>query len=187
MLPPSTETELQAAAQAILQGGLVAYPTEAVYGLGCDPENQAAVLNLLTLKKRPIHKGLILIGASLEQLLPWVTLTSEQTATVAATWPGPTTWVVPASAKVPTWVRGEHSTVAIRVSGHPVARRLCDIVGKPIISTSANPSGQPPARSHKEAQQYFSQQLDSLVSGQCDITAKPSTIIELQTGATLRG
>lgn len=186
MLPPSTETNLQAAAQAILQGGLVAYPTEAVYGLGCDPDNQTAVLRLLALKQRPIHKGLILIGASLEQLLPWVELSSEQQATVSATWAGPTTWVVPASVRVPSWVRGEHSTVAIRVSGHPIARRLCAIVGKPIISTSANPSGQPPARNHTEAQQYFSQQLDSLVSGQCDIAAKPSTIIELQTGATLR-
>lgn len=187
MLAPTVEAELQAAAHAILHGGLVAYPTEAVYGLGCDPENQDATLRLLKLKQRPVHKGLILIGASLEQLLPWVELTSAQQVKIAATWPGPTTWVVPASEKVPDWVRGEHSTVAVRVSGHTVARRLCAIVGKPIISTSANPSGQPPARNTTEAQQYFSQQLDYLVSGQCDTTAKPSTIIELQTGVTLRG
>lgn len=187
MQPLAQPQELQAAADAILRGGIVAYPTEAVFGIGCDPENETAVLRLLALKKRPIHKGLILIGASLEQLQPWVVLTVEEQQKIAATWPGPTTWVVPASPKVPSWIRGQHSTVAVRVSGHSTARKLCAIVGKPIVSTSANPSGKPPARGLNEVLQHFPRHLDYLVSGQCDLAAEPSTIIELQTGVTLRG
>ncbi len=171
----------------ITQGGLVAYPTEAVFGLGCDPENATAVRRLLQLKQRPVHKGLILIGASLEQLLPWVVLTQAEQQHICATWPGPTTWVVPASAKVPPWVRGQHSTVAVRVCGHPLARQLCAIVGKPIISTSANPTGSPAATHSEQVEQYFPQQIDYLVSGQCEGATKPSTIIDLKTGATLRG
>lgn len=171
----------------IQQGGLVAYPTEAVYGLGCDPENEAAVKRLLALKNRPAHKGLILIGADIEQLAPWIVVTPKQQRTLIASWPGPTTWLVKAAAKVPAWVRGEHSTVAVRVCGHPVARALCAKVGKPIISTSANVAGEPPCRTVSEVEQQFAQQLDFVVHGQCNLAAQPSMIIDLLSGQKLRG
>lgn len=186
-LPANSQAEIRQAAACIQQGGLVAYPTEAVYGLGCDPENEAAVKQLLALKNRPEHKGLILIAAHLEQLAAWITVTPEQQNTLLASWPGAVTWLVPATKKVPTWVRGEHSTVAVRVCGHPLARALCAEVGKPIVSTSANMAGLPPCRTAQEVQQQFPEQLGFVVHGQCNLAAAPSTIVDLQSGQTLRG
>lgn len=178
--------ELQHAAHAIQQGGVVAYPTEAVYGLGCDPENEAAVHKLLALKQRPLHKGLILIAASMEQLLPWLDVTAQQQQQLAESWPAAITWLVPASAKVPSWVKGQHTNVAVRVTAHPLARKLCELVGKPIISTSANYSGEPPTANAAVIEQQMGKDLDALVIGQCNMGDKPSTIIDLITGNTLR-
>lgn len=178
---------LQAAARIIRHGGIVAYPTEAVYGLGCDPGNQAAVERLLAIKQRPMHKGLILLAASAEQLRPWIDVTDLQLAHMQASWPGPTTWVVPASHRTPAWVRGDHSGVAVRVAGHPLARALALASGTPVISTSANLSGHPPARTADEVMHQLGAQIDALVPGQCDLATKPSTIVELVTGRTLRG
>ncbi len=178
---------LHAAARIIQQGGIVAYPTEAVFGLGCDPASKAAVRRLLALKQRPVSKGLILLGASAEQLRPWIDVTDAQLAQMQASWPGPTTWVVPASERTPAWVRGDHPGVAVRVAGHPLARALAQASGTPIISTSANLSGQPSARTADEVRQQFGEQIDGLVPGQCDLAAKPSTIVDLVSGRILRG
>lgn len=186
-LPASTQAQIRQAATCIQFGGLVAYPTEAVYGLGCDPENEAAVRQLLALKNRPEHKGLILIAAHIEQLASWITVTPEQQQTLLASWPGPITWLVPATNKVPKWVRGGHNTVAVRVCGHPIARALCAEVGKPIVSTSANMAGMPPCRTAQEVQQQFSQQVGFVVHGQCNLAAEPSTIVDLLSGQKLRG
>lgn len=186
-LSPHTLAEIQQAATLIRAGGVVAYPTEAVYGLGCDPENEAAVLRLLALKNRPVHKGLILIAADIAQLTPWIAVSLQQQETMLATWPGPVTWLVPATDKVPHWVRGEHPTVAVRVCGHPIARELCAKVGKPIVSTSANTAGSPPCRVSQTVQQHFSQQLDYVVQGHCNLAAEPSTIMDLVTGEKVRG
>lgn len=178
---------LRAAARIIRDGGIVAYPTEAVYGLGCDPASEAAVQRLLALKQRPVSKGLILLGASAEQLRPWIDVTDEQLAHMQASWPGPTTWVVPASDRTPAWVRGDHDGVAVRVAGHALARALAQASGTPIISTSANLSGQAPARTAADVLQQLGSMIDGLVPGQCDLAAKPSTIVELVTGRILRG
>ena len=117
------EFPLRQAARAIREGGVVAYPTEAVYGLGCDPLNARAVDRLLAIKQRPMHKGLILLGADLDQLRPFVDLPEETLAPLKA-WPVGTTYLVPASSLVPEWIRGEHAKVAVRVSHHPLAARL---------------------------------------------------------------
>lgn len=128
------------------QGGVIAYPTEAVYGYGCDPFNEEAVERLLAIKERPWHKGLILIAADMDQLEPLLApLTPEQLARLEDTWPGPNTWLIPDPEDlVPKIVKGVHGSVAVRVCGHPVARRLCEQWGGPIVSTSANRSGEPP-------------------------------------------
>ena len=137
--------KIRLAVQRINAGKVIAYPTEAVYGLGCDPLNEEAVLNLLGLKKRSVDKGLILIASSLDQLEPYLQLNDTIISRVQATWPGPVTWIIPAQAWVPEWLTGKHTSLAVRVSSHPIAKQLCDSYGMPIVSTSANTSSRPPA------------------------------------------
>ncbi|MCO7034832.1 Sua5/YciO/YrdC/YwlC family protein, partial [Vibrio paracholerae] len=123
---------LQQAVDALRKGCVIAYPTEGVFGLGCDPDNQTAMLRLLAIKQRPVEKGVILIAASYAQLRPYVDetqLTAEQLTQVLASWPAPLTWVMPASRDTPSWVRGQFDTVAVRVSDHPVVQKLCRAFG----------------------------------------------------------
>ncbi|WP_111657937.1 L-threonylcarbamoyladenylate synthase [Isoalcanivorax indicus] len=181
-VPPSVAL----AARVVRGGGVIAYPTEAVYGLGCDPANEEAVLRLLEIKQRPVHKGLILLGADAEQLRPWIKVSDAELARMTERWPGPVTWVVPASARVPGWVRGEHATVAVRVSGHPLARAIAAAAGTPIISTSANLSGRPSARNRFQVARQLGDQLDLIVNGDCNLAQRPSAIIDLASGAHLR-
>lgn len=131
----------------IRAGGIIGYPTEAVYGLGCDPWQADAVNRLLRIKQRDISKGFILIASNLTQLLPLVDWQGNWTKPVSASWPGPYTWLLPAQPGLPTWLRGKHHKLACRVTAHPLAAALCDTVGHAIISTSANRSGLPAARS----------------------------------------
>ncbi len=183
----SSAWQLEQIAQKIRSGAVIAYPTEAVWGLGCDPFNAAAVARLLALKDRPMHKGLILVAASIEQFAGLLEgLTSEQSAQLEASWPGPNTWLVPHHNRVPEWVTGAHDTVAIRVSAHPLVAQLCALTG-PLVSTSANPSGLLPAKSRLRIEQYFHGQLDAVVSGELGQSSNPSTIRDLRTGQVLRG
>lgn len=179
------EFPLRQAALCIGQGGVVAYPTEAVYGLGCDPLNAEAVARLLAIKQRPVHKGLILLGADLQQLLPFMRLPDQSLAQLQH-WPLGTTYLVPASTLVPEWIRGDHSKVAVRVSHHPLATRLARLAGTPLVSTSANLSGRPSLRNPFQVGRQLGPLLDYIVTGQCDITDRPSTIIDLESGATVR-
>ncbi|BAP12989.1 hypothetical protein AS19_01380 [Alcanivorax sp. NBRC 101098] len=180
------DQHLLSAAQIIQEGGVVAYPTESVYGLGCDPFNRNAVMQLLAIKHRPVSKGLILIGESLAQLGPYLHLNEQQSAQLEKKWPAPITYLVDASDRLPAWVRGEHRKVAVRVPDHPLARQLCQLAGQPIISTSANISGRPAARNRYQVARQLGNQLDFIVSGACDRAAKPSTIIDLESGRILR-
>lgn len=180
------DQHLHSAAQIIQAGGVVAYPTESVYGLGCDPFNRDAVMQLLAIKKRPVSKGLILIGESLAQLAPYLSLTEAQSAQLQTQWPAPVTYLIDASDRLPVWVRGQHRKVAVRVPDHSLARQLCQLAGQPIISTSANISGRPAARNRYQVARQLGDQLDFIVSGACDQGSKPSTIIDLESGRVLR-
>lgn len=177
---------LQRAARAIQQGGVVAYPTEAVYGLGCDPRNEAAVRRLLQIKSRPASKGLILLGADIDQLLPFIELSAAQEKQLRADWPLATTYLIRASAATPEWIRGNHSKVAVRVSQHPVAAALARLSGGAIVSTSANHAGEPACRNAFQVMKQLAADLDFVVTGQCDRASRPSTIIDLDSGAVLR-
>ncbi len=178
---------MREAATRVRQGGVVAYPTEAVYGLGCDPRNEPAVRRILALKGRPWDKGLILIAADPDQLTPFVLPMDEALAArVGPTWPGPVTWLLPARPETPTWLRGAHETLACRVTAHPVARRLCTLAGTALVSTSANPAGAPPARSAAEVARYFPDGLDAIVEGPVDTDARPTEIRDARTGRVLR-
>lgn len=132
------------AAEAIRDGGVIAYPTEGVWGLGCDPRNEEAVLRLLAIKQREVEKGLILIAAHEDQLLPFVSMQAlnlSQRTAVLMTWPGAATWIVPASPSAPRWITGAHDGIAVRVSAHPPVIELCNAFGGALVSTSANLAG----------------------------------------------
>ena len=177
---------LRRAADALAAGGVIACPTEAVWGLSCDPLNRAACMRLLSLKRRDWSKGLILVAADFEDLPTFVELPSNNAMKRAtATWPGPATWVFPASPEAPTWLTGDHDSIAVRVTAHPVLRALCREFG-PLVSTSANRSGRQPARSISEVRLQFRDELDGIVPGALGGLAKPTTIRDVQTGHILR-
>jgi L-threonylcarbamoyladenylate synthase len=179
--------QLKRAAQAVHDGGVIAYPTEAVYGLGCDPLNSQAVLRLLALKQRPMEKGLILIAADQTQLAPYLApLDNEQQTKLDATWPGPVTWLIPARAETPLWLRGLHDTIAVRVTAHPLAAALCRELGHALVSTSANPAGKTSARSALKVRQYFGNQLDFVLHGPLGNQITPTEICDLDTGRIIR-
>lgn len=176
-----------AARQALRAGGVVACPTEAVWGLSCDPDSERAVRRLLSLKRRPVEKGLILVAASESQFgFLLADLPDHQRQTLRDSWPGPTTWLVPHRGRVQPWVHGEHATVAIRVSAHPVVKTLCEEWGGPLVSTSANPGGSQPPREAFQVLRYFGGELDAILPGRVGGADRPSQIRDLATGTLLR-
>lgn len=173
------------AARHLRQGGVIAYPTEAVWGLGCDPTNDQAIQRILTLKSRPAHKGLVVVAADVSQLDNWLLpLDAPSLARVQASWPGPVTWVLPCKSQVSPLLRGQHASLAVRVSDHYLVRALCEQYG-PLVSTSANPAGLEPARTPLRVRQYFCDQLDAIVPGDLGGNAQPSEIRTLD-GQRLR-
>lgn len=180
--------DAQLIVQTLQRGELIAYPTEAVLGLGCDPDNETAVLQLLALKKRPIEKGLILIASNYLQLLPYIdeTKISEHMRTeIFSSWPGPVTWLLPAAKQAPKWITGGSDLIAVRVSQHLVVSQLCELFGKPLISTSANVSGVEPAINAEQLYQQFDKTL-LLVDGALGGANKPSQIRHGISGQTIR-
>ncbi|HET9679570.1 MAG TPA: L-threonylcarbamoyladenylate synthase [Gammaproteobacteria bacterium] len=177
---------ISTAHKVIRNGGVIAYPTEAVYGLGCDPWNESAVHKILGLKQRDINQGLIVIAADFAQLEPLLKPLPENIRQhVFATWPGPVTWLIPASDACPRWLTGEHATLAVRVSAHPLVQTLCQQTG-PLVSTSANPHGQPPARDAQTVRRYFADRIDYIVEGEVGGSEKPSEIRDAVSGAIIR-
>lgn len=182
-----TPQQARRVAHIVRTGGVIAYPTEAVFGLGCDPDNRDAVHRLLALKRRPAAKGLILIAAGFEQLEAYLQpLDAGQRATVMACWPGPVTWLLPVRPGVPRWLRGRHPSLAVRVTAHPVAADLCRACGGPLVSTSANLSGRPPARTVLAVRRQLGQHLDTIVAGRVGGAPRPSEIRDLASGRVLR-
>jgi L-threonylcarbamoyladenylate synthase len=176
------------AAGLLAGGGVVAYPTDAVYGLGCDPLDVAAVARILALKDRSPEKGLILVAADRDQLRPFVDIDAPSVRErIGDSWPGPVTWLVPALAGVPEWLTGAHETLAVRVTAHAGAAALCRAFGGAIVSTSANRSGRAPARTALAARLAFGAALDDILPGRCGDRREPSTIRDARTGETLRG
>ena len=167
-------------------GGVIAYPTEAVWGLGCNPWKADAVERILSIKQRPVEKGLILVAGDIDEFdfLLW-DLPDGQLAKLRLSWPGPNTWLVPHKGRLPAWVTGQHDTVAIRVSAHPLVQQLCAVTG-PLISTSANPAGRPPARHRLRIEQYFRGELDAVVPGALGGQRNPSIIRDLLTEQIIR-
>ncbi len=178
---------LDAAVAALRRGGVIAYPTEAVWGLGCDPLNEAAVRRVFSLKQRPQGVGLLLIGSDFSQIEAFLGECSEPVLDRAkASWPGPNSWVFPRNIHVPDWIAGEHDGIAVRITAHPIARALCIAYGAAIVSTSANRHGEAPARTAAAVRALFDGQLDAVVEGSLGGLERPSTLRDAITGETLR-
>ena len=187
MTPAFLHHRLRLAARYLTRGGVVAYPTEAVYGLGCDPRDGTAVRRILAMKRRDPDKGLILIAADPAQLWPFVEpLDEARMATILASWPGPNTWLLPARPATPDWLKGRFDTLAVRVTAHPVAAGLCRTFGGAIVSTSANVAERPPARTAFEVRRALPKGPDYILAGACVGADRPSSIRDGRTGRVLR-
>jgi L-threonylcarbamoyladenylate synthase len=169
-------------------GGIVAYPTEAVFGLGCLPQNRSAVTRLLRLKRRSWRKGLLLIGASVAQLEAFAVLPPEpRRSEILAAWPGPVTWVLQARHSAPRWITGGRDTVAVRCTDHPVARSLSVRTGQALVSTSANLSRRPPHRELLKLRRALGAAVDYVLPGELGGLGQPTTIKDGRTNRVLRG
>lgn len=178
---------LTTAIAALKSGGIIAYPTEGVFGLGCDPQNTLAIERLLALKQRPSDKGFILIASDWKQLQPYLQpLTSQQMQRVMQTWPGPVTWVIPAADSIPGLLKGMHNTLAVRITSHPIAAQLCREFGGAIISTSANLSGQPACTTADAIKTLLGDEINVIVEGKTGGLTGPTTIYDLLSGKQLR-
>jgi len=191
--PPKKKTrslsnwKISRASTCIRDGGIIAYPTEAIFGLGCDPANPKAVAHLLAIKHRPVSKGLILVAAHRAQLDPWLqTLPASLEQRLQRRRRNATTWLAPAAADCPVWLTGQHRTLAIRISTHPLIQALCQSLDSALVSTSANTGGHPPARSILEVQLAFATGVDYILSGPLGGRQHTSTIRDLVSGRTVR-
>ncbi|SNY97220.1 L-threonylcarbamoyladenylate synthase [Halomonas sp. hl-4] len=183
----TTAAELDVAVRALRNGGVIACPTEAVWGLSCDPDNDEALAQLMRLKARDPAKGVILVAASISQFQPWLAqLPLALHAPLVASWPGPNTWLVPDNGRSHGMVRGAHSKVALRVTDHPLMQALCEAFGGPLVSTSANVAGDPPAASADEVRAVFGDQLAAIIEGELGGNARPSKIRDLVSGSVIR-
>ncbi|HZP11244.1 MAG TPA: Sua5/YciO/YrdC/YwlC family protein [Nevskiaceae bacterium] len=178
---------LRRAVRALREGGVIAYPTEAVWGLGCEPLNRHAVERLLAIKQRDWRKGVILIADTFEQLWPFIAdPNTSKLEPALASWPGPATWLMPASAIAPRWITGGRDRIAVRVTAHPIASALCRAHGGPIVSTSANRSKRPALRSRLQVERQFRGVVDDIVAGEVGGLARPTAIRDLETGEVVR-
>lgn len=178
---------LKACVEALKDGAIIAYPTEAVYGLGCDPGNEQALQRLIRLKQRSPEQGLILIAASQSQLLPFACVDqAKQADQIRSGWPGHRTWVVHARRDVSKSLTGGRDTIAVRVTAHPDCIQLCQAFGGALVSTSANPAGESPSRTPKQVEHYFGNRIAGVLEGSVGEQERPSEIRDGDSGEILR-
>lgn len=158
------------------RGGLIAYPTESCYGLGCDPANYRAVRRILRLKRRPQRKGLILIASSYQQVARYIQpLTPAEQAKLQADGAQAITYLMPVKPSCPRWLRGGYDTLAVRLTAHPFAKNLCHVASSALVSTSANRGGQRAARSYRDCLRMFGNSV-WVLPGRVGKRKRPSTI-----------
>ncbi|MCW8934970.1 MAG: L-threonylcarbamoyladenylate synthase [Gammaproteobacteria bacterium] len=181
----SENSQIEQAAKIIKDGGVISYPTESVFGLGCDPLNESAVKRILHLKNRAVDKGLIIVAGDLKQLAPYIDISAKEEQKILSE-KSVTTWLVNKSAFTPNWVSGKHNKVAIRVSRHPLIIQLCQTINQPLISTSANPSGLSPATTNQQSKHYFSNNVDLYIDYQNKGSGQPTQIKDITTDTVIR-
>jgi len=180
----ATSQHISKAARILFEGGVIAYPTEGVFGLGCIPDDAIAVTRILNIKERDPDMGLVLIVSDHAQLGDWINLPED--ACLESSAERPVTWIVPATAEAPYWIRGRHENIAVRQTTHPVARALCEATDSALVSTSANISGRPPARNIYLLRRQFGTLVDYIVPGVLGRAGGASEIRDLLTGKVVR-
>ncbi|AOE51003.1 Threonylcarbamoyl-AMP synthase [Kangiella sediminilitoris] len=169
------------------QDGVIAYPTEAVFGLGCLPDSDQAIQRILDIKNRPWHKGLILVASEIQQVEPFIDPEALDLLACFDQYSGqPVTWLLPRVDTMSPLICGRHPKIAIRLSQNPHIRALCDKAGSAIVSTSANRAGQPEMKSPEMIRNHMMTQLDMVVAGPLGGYDRPSKIIDAQTQQVLR-
>lgn len=185
----TNDLSVAAGVEAIRQGKVIVYPTESVYGFGCDPMQPLAVEKIIALKNRASHKGFILIISKIAQLTPyidWDKIADSDWGVVEKSWPGPVTWILPAKQSVNALLLGSNQTIAIRMSSHPIAKALCDTMNGAIVSTSVNHSEQAPLMQPDIIQSQFSDDISGIVTGSLGTQSKPSWVIDFASQTVLR-
>ncbi len=187
MLDSSLDSHVVNAAKVISAGGVIAYPTEYCFGLGCDPRYTSAVQKLLSIKQRKAEQGVILIAADLDQVRCYADLNEIALLDqVLASWPGPNTWLLPCLPNVSEMIRGKHETIAMRIPNNEFCLRLLGHYGHPIVSTSANRSGQKEHLSAATLRNDLGVECDYIVDYPVGGATQASTIRHASTGHTLR-
>ncbi len=177
---------IAAAVAALRAGGVVAYPTEAVYGLGCDPFNRAAFDDVFALKQRPSERGVLLIASDFSQIEPFIDAPPAAITRARETWPGPHTWIFPRSEKTPAWLAGAHAGIALRVTAHTIAAQLCRAFGGAIVSTSANRHGAEPARTAADVRSAFGDEVAYILDAAVGGLDRPTPIRDAMSGEVIR-
>jgi L-threonylcarbamoyladenylate synthase len=178
--------KIRAIAHLLHRGGVIAYPTESCYGLGCDPRNARAVTKILRLKGRPRGRGLLLVGSAFRQFARYLAPVAEPVASrFRIWWPGPTSLLLPASRRCPRWLRGRHDKLAVRITAHPDTARLCHALNMALVSTSANQSGRRPLKTAAACKRHFGSRV-RVISGRIGRRKRPSTILDPVSGEITR-
>ncbi|NVJ65792.1 MAG: Sua5/YciO/YrdC/YwlC family protein [Gammaproteobacteria bacterium] len=185
---PDSNFQIRRAAEWInFHDGVIAYPTEAVYGFGCHPQSEAGLSRILRIKQRPWHKGMLLVASSIEQVIPYISIAGlPQLDTLREERDYPVTWLLPADDSVSPLLIGSHQKIAIRISKHPVVKALCESANSAIVSTSANRAGHQPSTKAHQVRAQFSHDLDQVVAGNVGGFTKPSAIIDAETQTIIR-
>lgn len=175
------------AVNVLNDGGVIAYPTEHCFGLGCDPQNEVAVKRLLKIKQRQAEQGVILIASNVQQIEHYVDVNlAAYKQVILASWPGPNTWIVPAIVGVSPYIKGRHAGVAVRVTANPIAKQLCGAYGGAIVSTSANRHGQPSLMSSASVSAVLGKEISYILDEPVGGADSPSAIRDGMTGQQIR-
>lgn len=181
------ESLIETAVSNLVNGGVIAYPTEHCFGLGCDPQNRDAINHLLKIKKRTANQGLILVASSIKQIEDYVYLeSSPMLDEIKLSWPGHVTWLLNSKAETPNLISGKHATIAVRQTNHPLLKQLCESFGGAIVSTSANRHANPALMSAVQVQKEFSLDVDYILDASIGEERKPSTIRDGKSGVVIR-
>ena len=183
----ATPAQIQHSVEIVHNGGVIAYATEAVYGLGCDPQSEEATKRILAIKQRPLAKGLILIASQMEHIQPYLgKLSKKEQLAMQSVWPGPVTLILPCSDFAPHWLTGGRDTIAVRITAHQDVRVLCDALGHGLVSTSANLAGCPSIVDESELHEQFGTAIDHIHPSTLGGNDQPSRIIDVRNDRQLR-
>jgi len=169
----------------IRQGGIIAYPTESCFGLGCDPRNRKAINKIIKLKKRSLNKNFILIGSSIKQFNYFLNPLDNSTSTnLFSKWPGPHTWLMTANNRCPNWLKS-NSKIALRISSFSSCQLLTKSLDMAITSSSLNLTGKIPLKNYRDVCRFLPKQV-KLIKGRVGKSKRPSVIQDFKTKKIIR-